>query len=116
MPQPIQHSLGCLLGKLSLPEKFLQIDVPYSRMVFNLLIHSRLCKGRFIPFIMTMLTIADQIDDDIFSKLLPVIECHVHHMYSSFGIISIYMKNRSQNHFSRSEEHTRLNSSHVAIS
>ncbi|MQM40412.1 hypothetical protein KBTX_04465 [wastewater metagenome] len=70
-------------------------------VIFNFLIHSRLCKGRFVALIMAMLTVPYKINNHILTKFLSIFKSHLHGMYGFFGVIPIDMENWCQDHFSK---------------
>src|SRR5689334_3042749 len=63
-------------------------------MIMNDFVHLWLCESRFISFIMTPATIANQVDKYILMKLVSVPMCYTYSHQCSLGIISIHVDNR----------------------
>lgn len=64
-PDPLLVLLNVLLGKSLLLEKLVDIDVKRVGLVGNLLVHERLSERGLIGLVVTELSVADKIDDDI---------------------------------------------------
>src|SRR5438067_349226 len=58
------------------------------------LIHLRLCEGRFISFVMSPATIADQIDQDVLMKTVTIGMGHAYRRQTRIRIVGVHMNDR----------------------
>jgi len=86
------YALSYKLGIVNLRSRFLDFA--------NFLIHMRLSEFRFVKLIMTVSTITNNINENIFMELLSVFYWEFANSVDSFWIISIYMNNRGIKCFS----------------
>lgn len=75
----------------SLCEQFLWIEFISSWVVFDLLIHQRLSKGRLILFIMSISSVSNNIDKDVLLEFLTISDCYPHTLIKNVRLVSIYM-------------------------
>lgn len=72
------HVLDLLFSQCSVFNTFLWIKLKNWRVIFNFLIHLWLCEKRLILLIMTKSSITNNIDENIFFKLLSIIYSNFH--------------------------------------
>ncbi|MPN05752.1 hypothetical protein SDC9_153005 [bioreactor metagenome] len=61
-------------------------------MFGNNIIQFRLCKTRFVTFIMTVLTVREQIDKNINIEFLTKFQCQLRDINHSFYIIPVHVE------------------------
>ena len=64
-------------------------------MIFNSLVYLWLGKSRLVLFIMSISTITYDIDEDIFSEFLTILDCDSHTFIQNIRYFTIYMDNWS---------------------
>ena len=74
------------------PDQVFGIFLPGGLHAANGFVHHRLCRGRFIRLVVSVLAVTDQVDDHIAFKLLAKITGNFHDMVNGFRIIGIDMK------------------------
>src|SRR5262245_23159835 len=67
----IDERLSSFRGRYSLSRQTFRIDFSRRRMIFDFSIHHRLRERRFVAFIMSVLAVANEIDENIASEFLP---------------------------------------------
>ncbi len=68
-------------------------------MLGNQFIKIRLCEPRFITFVMTIFTVAQQVNVHVLTKLRTEIRCKTNRMYHRFHVISIHVHHRRFGYF-----------------
>lgn len=89
--------LQILFSYNTLCKQFFRIEFIGCRMVFYLLVHQRLGKGRLILFIMPMSSVTYNVNEDVFLELLAIGYCNFHAFIQDIRLVSIYMDYRGIN-------------------
>ena len=67
-------------------------------MLFNGRIHHRLCYGRLVGFVVPATSVTDEVNDDIFLKLIAVVDSQLSDKNNRFGVITVNVEYRRLNH------------------
>src|SRR6267154_389335 len=84
--------LDILLSKGPAADQKLRVLSEWSGLLFNRLIHPRLSEMRLISLIMTITTVADDIDNDVTFILRAIVSCKLADKVDSFNIVTIDME------------------------
>ena len=87
------HVFDLTLRDQTVLDQPLCIQAKRGFMRFNLLVHDGVCEHRFIPLVMTKAAVTNEVDDDVFVKLLTKLCRNFCSVYNRLWIIAIHMKN-----------------------
>src|SRR5579871_4356545 len=87
--------LDVFLGKGSLGKKFVNVDLQSRFLALDNLVHPWLSETRLIRFIVALLSITDDINDDIRLELLSPVCRELMNKRNGFRIITVDMENRT---------------------
>lgn len=84
--------LNILLGEGTTTDQKLGVPGQGSRLLLNGLVHPRLGETRLIGFVVTVSTVADDIDDDILFELGTVVGSKLAYKVHSLDVVTIDME------------------------
>jgi hypothetical protein len=90
----INNLLILTLLKRAFLNKLVSVGLRNWFHIANYFVHTWLGKGRLIHFIMSVLSESNHVENDIFSKFLPVTNCKLGYTGYTFNIVSVYSNNR----------------------
>ena len=76
-------------------EEFFNVDIQSRFLVLDYVVHSWLSEGRLVGFIVTLFTIADDVDDDIRLKLLAPVCGELMDECYCFDIVTVDVEDRT---------------------
>ncbi|MNL41904.1 hypothetical protein D3C87_1643330 [compost metagenome] len=93
------HVINILLINRTFSNQLFAIKITHSRVNFDKIIHCTLSECWLITFVVSVLTEADHVDNNIFTEFLTVTNCEVHGFNTSFSVITIDVQYRNRSHF-----------------
>lgn len=72
-------------------DKFLRVYFKDIRTILYLFIHDRLSEIRLILLVVTVSSISNDVNEDIFLEFLSILNCNFHALVQDIGLITIYV-------------------------
>jgi len=83
----------------ALGDELLGVDASHTRMIADVLVHDRLRRGRFVRLTVTVLAVADEIDDDVLVEFHAEIERELSGQRDRFRIVPVDVEDRRLDDF-----------------
>ena len=90
----IQLVFEILLGQHALSDQFLCIDIARILVFGDDVIQFRLCETGFVTFVMPILSVRKQIDENIDIESLAKLQCQFCNIHHRFGVVAVDVENR----------------------
>lgn len=96
-PDPLLVLVDVLLGERALSNQLLDVLVELVLLLGNALVHQGLGEGRLVSFVVTLLTVANNVNDDIALELRTPVSSDLANEVDSLSVITVHVEHGSVN-------------------